>query len=120
MAKEFSRSRRVGEQLQRELAQLIPHQIDMPQAGLMITVSAVSVSSDLSYAKVYITVMPTSDQLDEILKRLNRAAGHLRHHLGKVVTMRRIPELTFFYDSTVAEGARMSALINEARAKDRK
>ena len=119
MAKEFSRSRRVGEQLQRELAQLITHEIDLPQ-GLMITVSGVSVSSDLSYAKVYITVMPTTDQLEEILKRLNKAAGYLRHHLGKIVTMRRVPELTFFYDSSIEEGARMNALINEAISKDKK
>lgn len=120
MAKEFSRSRRVGEQLQRELAQLITHEIDLPQSGLMITVSGVSVSSDLSYAKVYITVMPTTDQLEEILKRLNKSAGYLRHLLGKLVTMRRVPELTFFYDSSIEEGARMNALINEAVSKDQK
>ncbi len=119
MAKEFSRSRRVGEQLQRELAQLITHEIDLPQSGLMVTVSGVTVSSDLSYAKVYITVMPTTDKLEEILKRLNKAAGYLRHHLGQRVTMRRIPELSFYYDSSIEEGARMSALINEAISTDK-
>jgi len=120
MAKEFSRSRRVGEQIQRELAQLITHEIDLPQSGLMITVSGVTVSSDLSYAKVYITVMPTTDKLKEILARLNKAAGYLRHHLGQRMTMRRIPELSFYYDESIEEGARMNALINKAIAKDNK
>lgn len=120
MAKEFKRSRRVAEQLQRELSQLITHEIDLPLSGLMVTVSGVSVTNDLSYAKVYITLMPTTDKLEEILKKLNKAAGYLRHHLGQRITMRRIPELSFYYDSSIEEGARMNALINEAIAKDNK
>lgn len=120
MAKEFSRSRRVAEQIQRELADLITHEIDLPQAGLMVTVSGVDVSRDLSYAKVYITVMPTTDKLTEIIKMLNKAAGYLRHHLAQRVTMRHIPELSFFYDSSIEDGARMNALINAAIAQDKK
>lgn len=120
MAREFKRNRRVAEQMQRELAQLITHEIDLPQSGLMITVSGVTVTSDLSYAKVYITVMPTTDRLEEILKKLNKAAGYLRHHLGQRMTMRRIPELSFYYDASIEEGARMNTLINEAIAKDNK
>ena len=120
MAKEFSRSRRVAEQIQRELADLITHEIDLPESGLMVTVSGVDVSRDLSYAKVYITVMPTTDKLDEILVLLNKAAGYLRHHVGQRVTMRHIPELRFYYDSSIEDGARMSALINDAIAKDNK
>ncbi|MCW8826326.1 MAG: 30S ribosome-binding factor RbfA [Gammaproteobacteria bacterium] len=120
MAKEFSRSRRVAEQIQRELADLITHEIDLPESGIMVTVSSVDVSRDLTYAKVYITVMPSSDNRKEILKLLNQAAGYLRHHLGQRVTMRRIPELSFYYDNSIEEGARMSALINEAVAKDKK
>jgi len=120
MAREFNRSRRVAEQIQRELADLITHEIDLPQSGLMVTVSGVDVSRDLSYAKVYITVMPTTDKLEEILVLLNKAGGYLRHHLGQRVTMRHIPELRFYYDSSIEEGARMNALINEAIAKDKK
>jgi ribosome-binding factor A len=120
MAKEFSRSRRVAEQIQRELAELITHEIDLPQSGLMVTVSGVDVSRDLSYAKVFITVMPTTDKLKEILGVLNQAAGYLRHLVGQRVTMRHIPELRFYFDSSIEEGARMSALINEAISKDKK
>ena len=120
MAREFKRSHRVAEQLQRELAHLITHEIDLPLSGLMVTVCGVSVTSDLSYAKVYITMMPTTDKLEEILKRLNKAAGYLRHHLGQRMTMRRIPELSFYYDASIEEGARMNSLINEAISKDKK
>ncbi len=120
MAREFKRSHRVAEQMQRELAQLIIHEIDLPISGLMVTVSGVTVTNDLSYAKVYITVMPTTDKLQVILKQLNKAAGYLRHHLGQRMTMRRIPELTFYYDASIEEGARMNTLINEAISKDKK
>jgi ribosome-binding factor A len=118
MPREFPRARRVGEQIQRELADLIRSEIKDPRLG-MVSISAVSVSRDLSHAKVHVSVLGDAGQAAESIKVLNHAAGFLRHRLGKVLHIRTIPELKFFFDQSLEEGARISALINRAIASDK-
>jgi ribosome-binding factor A len=118
MPKDFSRTRRVGEQLQRELAELIRNELKDPRLG-MISVSAVTVSRDMGHAKVFVSVLGSEEQTAASMKVLRHAAGFLRHKLGKLLHMRVIPELHFFLDHSLEEGARISALINEAIASDR-
>ncbi|MDY6979504.1 MAG: 30S ribosome-binding factor RbfA [Pseudomonadota bacterium] len=119
MAKDFSRTRRIGEQMQRELATLIQQEIQDPRLG-MVTVSAVEVSRDLAHAKVFITVL--DDQQQDIaasLEVLNRAGGFLRHELGRRMTLRTVPALRFVYDESMARGNELSRLIDEAVKSDK-
>jgi len=118
MPKEFPRTRRVGEQIQRELAELIRDEIKDPRIG-MVSVTAVIVSRDLSHAKVYVSVLGNAEQTDASVSVLSNAAGFLRHKLGKILHIRVIPELRFYLDRSLEEGARMGALINKAIASDR-
>jgi ribosome-binding factor A len=118
MPKEFPRTRRVGEQIQRELATLIREDLKDPRLG-MVSISAVQVSRDLSHAKVHVSVLGNEEQSRASLTVLNHAAGFLRHKLGKLMHIRVIPELRFYLDRSLEEGARLSALINEAIASDR-
>jgi ribosome-binding factor A len=118
MPKEFPRTRRVGEQIQRELAALIHDEIRDPRLG-MVSVTAVMVSRDLTHAKVYVSVLGNTEQSDASIKVLSHAAGFLRHRLGKILHIRVIPELRFYLDRSLEEGARMGALINEAIASDK-
>lgn len=117
MPKEFSRTRRIGEQIQRELAQLIQQEVKDPRLG-MVTVSGVEVSRDLSVAKVFVTVLGDEDPKPS-LTVLNRAAGFLRHALGQRLVVRTVPSLKFVYDESVARGARLSRLIDEVRSGER-
>ncbi len=117
MPKEFPRTRRVGEQIQRELADLIRNEIKDPRVG-MVSVTAVIVSRDLSHAKVYVSVLGNAEQTDASVRVLGNAAGFLRHKLGKIMHIRIIPELRFYLDRSLEEGARMGALINAAIASD--
>ena len=117
MPREFPRTRRVGEQIQRELADLIRNEIKDPRVG-MVSVTAVIVSRDLSHAKVYVSVLGNAEQTDASVRVLGNAAGFLRHKLGKIMHIRIIPELRFYLDRSLEEGARMGALINEAIASD--
>jgi len=119
MPREFPRTRRVGEQIQRELAELIRSELKDPRLG-MVSISAVQVSRDLSHAKVYASVLGSEEQSTASIKVLNHAAGFLRHKLGKLMHIRVIPELHFFLDRSLEEGARLGALIDEAIASDRK
>ena len=118
MAQEFSRTRRVGEQLKRELAQLIHDEVKDPRVT-MVTVNAVEVSRDLAHARIYVTSLVEQDQRDKLIEGLNKAAGFLRRELGRRISLRTTPQLHFTYDESIDSGARMSALINEAVSSDR-
>jgi ribosome-binding factor A len=118
MPREFPRTHRVGEQIQRELAALIQGELKDPRLG-MISVSAVSVSRDLGHARVYVSVLGSDEQTTESMRVLSHAAGYLRHKLGRSMHMRVIPELHFHLDRSLEEGARIGALINRAIASDK-
>lgn len=118
MAKEFSRSRRVGEQIQRELAELVQRELKDPRLG-MVTISAVEVTKDLSVAKVFFTVLNPGHDVQQTLKGLNHAVGFLRRELGHRMKLRVVPELRFQYDRSIEEGSRLSALIDEAVSQDK-
>jgi len=113
MPREFPRTRRVGEQIQRELAVLIQQEIKDPRLG-MASISAVQVSRDLAHAKVFVSVLGNSETAEDSIRVLNKAAGFLRHHLAKRVRTRTVPQLRFYYDHSLEEGARIGALINAA------
>ncbi len=115
--KEFSRTHRVGDQLQRELAQIIQHEISDPRVG-MVTVSAVQLSRDFAHAKVFITVLEDGKDVATSVKVLNKAAGFLRRELARRTLMRVTPQLRFIYDPTVKHGSELSALIDSAVASD--
>lgn len=120
MAKQYSRSQRIGDQIQKELAVLIPREIKDPRLGF-VTVVGVDVSRDIGHAKIYISLMNTDDaeEIDANVSLLNDSAGYLRMLLGKVMRLRSVPQLHFFYDDSVRRGAYMSALIDKAIADDR-
>ncbi len=122
MAKEFSRTQRIGDQMQRELALLIQREIKDPRLGL-VTITAVDVSRDLSHAKIFITIMGQDDDEEAVkgnLRILNEAAGFLRMQLGKSMKLRTVPQLHFNYDASIRRGVELSSLIERAVAEDRK
>jgi ribosome-binding factor A len=123
MAKEYSRAQRIGDQMQRELAQLIRLEIKDPRLGGLVTITAVEVSRDASHAKVFVTVMGGEpeegvDGVAQSIKVLNDASGFLRMQLGKAMKLRSVPNLRFHYDESVIRGAQLSALIERAVSED--
>ena len=117
MAKEYKRSQRVTEQIRRELAELLRLEVKDPRIGL-ITLTDVEISPDYAHAKVFFTSMQGEEGLDEILHGLRRASGFLRRELGRRVRIHTTPELHFHYDASVAEGSRLSQLIDEVVRED--
>lgn len=115
--RDYHRSERVGDQMQRELAELIRLEVKDPRVG-MLTLSGVEVSRDLSHAKVYFTLLDGEEKGHEAEAGLNHAAGYLRHALGHRLRLRVVPTLRFIYDDTPERGARISALIDSALAED--
>ena len=114
MAREFSRSRRVAQQIQKELAQIVSREVKAQDFG-MITVNEVDLSRDLSYAKVYFTILnDDSANIKAAILRLNEHAPLLRSMMGSAMRLRIVPELKFFYDKSLSEGIRMTSLVNQA------
>jgi len=119
MAREYARTDRVGQQIQKEIAVILMREIKDPRLQ-MTTVSAVEVTRDLAYAKIFVTFF--NDKPEEIkasLEVLAEAEGYIRSLLGKRLRARIMPHLRFIYDSSMSEGVRMSALVDQAVASDK-
>jgi ribosome-binding factor A len=113
--KSSGRPQKLGDQIQRELSDLLQRELRDPRVG-MVTITSVDVSPDLSHAKVFFTVLPV-EKLPETSKGLSRASGYLRSQLAKRVKLYTTPELRFVYDESVERGDRLSRLIDSANKK---
>ncbi len=119
MAREFTRTDRVGDFLKKELASLIQHEMRDPRLG-MVSITDVEVTRDLSFAKVFVTILGVEgeDNLKAAVKVLNGASGYLRTLLSKSHKMRTTPKITFYYDKSILDGAYLSGLIDRAVSND--
>ncbi|HHM05168.1 MAG TPA: 30S ribosome-binding factor RbfA [Gammaproteobacteria bacterium] len=115
MAKEFSRAERLGGQIQKELAVLLQSGIRDPRLRF-VTVSHVSLSRDLAHAKVYVSMLAQSGEVNEVVRALNHAAAYLRRQLGRRIVTRIVPDLQFIYDDSMEQGNRVAALIEGLKA----
>lgn len=114
MAKEYSRTSRVSQQVQKELARILQQEVKDPRIG-MVTISGVDITRDLAYAKVFVTFLTIGEQTnDESLEGLNAAAGYIRRLLGKAMRLRIVPEVRFCFDETLTEGLRISEMVSSA------
>jgi len=119
MAKEFSRTRRIAQQLQQELAMVLQRDMKDPRIGF-ITVNDVDVSRDLSYAKVFVTFFEEDTELvQQKIDALTVAAPYVRTLVAGRMKLRVMPELRFIYDSSLVEGMRMSNLVTQVINKDK-
>ena len=109
------RLRRVEDQIQRELSEILRTGLKDPGVG-MITLTGVEVSRDLAHAKVYFTRLGDAESLARTLEALKRAAGFLRSALGDRIKVHNTPELHFEYDASVERGIRLTQLIDAAVA----
>ena len=120
MAKEFSRTVRVADQIQRSLALLIQTEVSDPRVGL-VNINDIEVTRDYSLARVFVTFVDreNEDDCEKALAALNNAAGFLRALLAKSLNSRTTPKLLFVYDKTTANGTKLASLINTALKADR-
>lgn len=113
MARDFQRSRRIADQVQRELADIVRLELKDPRVG-MITITDVEVTSDYEHAKVFFTLLGDAARAEEATRGLKRAAGFLRTQLAHRLKLRIVPQLQFVYDTSVERGMNLSRLIDEA------
>ncbi|OGO68337.1 MAG: ribosome-binding factor A [Chloroflexi bacterium RBG_19FT_COMBO_62_14] len=109
-----ARAQRIGERIQRELADVFLKEIGDPRLS-MVTVTGVEVDRELAYATVYVSSIEADQRREEILKALGRAKGRLRSELAGRIELRAFPKLRFQFDSSPDRGARIEALLEQLR-----
>jgi ribosome-binding factor A len=117
MAREFPRSRRVEEQIQRVLSDVVRAEVRDPRLNGVI-ISTVKVSRDLSVAWIYYSILDPAGSLEEMRAAFKSASGFLRGRLASELSVRRVPELRFEYDDTAQQGTALEQLIDAAVSGD--
>lgn len=108
-----NRGIRVGDQIQRDLAELIARELKDPRVG-MVTINSVEVTPDYAHAQVYFSLL--MGEPEEAKKALNQAAGFLRNGLFKKLHIHTVPTLHFQFDQSIERASDMNALISKAVA----
>jgi ribosome-binding factor A len=113
-----ARNQRIESEIQRVLAGLIAREVKDPRVG-NITITAVSVATDKSSARVFFTPFASSNPPEQVASGLAHAAGFLRGELGRRLGLRHAPRLEFVFDESIEGAARLSSLIDRAVSADR-
>jgi ribosome-binding factor A len=113
------RTERLNEQFREEISDLLRRQVKDPRLGVFITVTQVSVSPDLSHARVYVSVMGSAEEKQGALQGLDAAAAYIRHELGQRLSLRRTPRLSFRHDDSMEQGAHVLDLLDEVGEREK-
>ncbi|MBO4509366.1 MAG: 30S ribosome-binding factor RbfA [Spirochaetaceae bacterium] len=109
---------RLGEQFRDEISRMIlKQQIKDPRVSTFLNINRVEITSDLSYAKVYVSSFMNERQTLRGVKGLESAAGFIQTTLSKKLRLRQFPKLTFLLDNSIKEGFEMVQKLNELEAE---
>ena len=111
------RVERIQKQVQEEVSQMLATEVRDPGVGL-VTVTRAKVTGDLSLARVYWTMIGDLNERKKTVKALERATGFVRHLLAERLSLRRVPELKFIFDQSVAAQDRIEQIIQEIHAEE--
>ena len=107
------RPERVAHLMQREVADILQNKRRDPRVASMVSVTDVEIAHDLSYAKVFVSILADGAERDRTLKALTSAAGFVRHELAPRMGLREMPELRFLLDDSIQRGARVDELLRK-------
>src|SRR5438270_6435726 len=111
------RKERLEQLLRREISEIIHREVKDPRIGF-VTVTDAEVSGDLSYAKVFVSVLGTMEQQEATLKGLNSATRFIRGEFGQRIKMRQVPEISFRFDKSIQHGARIHELLEQVKQQE--
>ena len=109
----MERTDRLSEEIKRELSDLIRYQLKDPRLPDFVSITAVRVTRDLRYAKVYVSVFGDDDKKNGAIAALRSASGFIRHEIGQRLNIRYTPEFSFVLDDSIEKGMYISKLIDE-------
>ncbi|MBQ6542749.1 MAG: 30S ribosome-binding factor RbfA [Clostridia bacterium] len=103
---------RVSEDIKREIAAMV-RELKDPRIKGMLTIVNVEVSSDASFAKVYVSAMEGIETAKTAVKGLTSATGYIRREIGKRLHLRKTPELKFIADDSIERGMQITRMLND-------
>ena len=118
MPKNNNRQGRIDEEYRKELSQIISYELKNPDVTGMISVTKVKVTTDLKYAKVYVSIL-NAKNMQQTMNGLKKSAGYIRTELAKRVNLRNTPELIFEIDDSLEYGAKIDSILKEILPKDK-
>ena len=107
------RIERVNSLIRQEISELLQRQVKDPRLGSFVAVTEVSTSPDFRHAKIFVSSVGTDEEKRETLSALTAASGFFRSGLARRLRLRRIPELSFQWDDSIARGAHLLQLIDK-------
>ena len=114
-----NRMGRIDEEYRKELSQIISYDLKNPNVTGMISVTKVKVTTDLKYAKVYVSIL-NSKNIKETMDGLKKSSGFIRSELAKRINLRNTPELIFEIDDSIEYGAKIDSILKEILPEKRK
>ncbi|EOB0720555.1 TPA: 30S ribosome-binding factor RbfA [Staphylococcus aureus] len=112
------RAERVGEQMKKELMDIINNKVKDPRVDF-ITITDVVLTNDLSQAKVFLTVLGNDKEVENTFKALDKAKGFIKSELGSRMRLRIMPELMYEYDQSIEYGNKIERMIQDLHKQDR-
>ena len=107
------RPERVAELMKRENAGILGQELRDPRLSSMVSVTEVEVTKDLSFARVFVSMLAEGEERERALEALQRAAGFIRHQLAPRLGLREVPELRFVHDASIERGARVEEILKK-------
>jgi len=105
------RPERLAEAIKKEMSELLREELKDPRIGF-VTITWVEVSSDLKYAKIYVSVFGNKEEQKATMAALKKAQGYVRTELGRRIRLRHVPEVSFKLDSSIEHGTRVIKLLD--------
>ena len=112
-----NRISRINEEVRREMASII-RELKDPRIPLMTSVVTVSVTPDLKYANIYVSILGTEEQKKDAMRALKNSAGFVRRELGHRLNLRYTPEIMYKLDDSIEHGARINELLHREAKTD--
>lgn len=112
---EPKRVQRVAEQMRKDLADIIRHELRDPRISSMVSLTRVELSADMRYAKAFVSIYGDTQAKEATMTALHKATGLIRREVGQRLGLRYAPQINFKMDPSIEEGARILELINRTQ-----
>ncbi|MFO7636430.1 MAG: 30S ribosome-binding factor RbfA [Clostridia bacterium] len=109
------RNSRIGEELKREISNIFLYDIKDPRLQGMVSVLNVTVTNDLSYAKIFISIMGGDEEKKESMKAIKSSLGFIRKEIAGRLNLRHVPELRFVYDDSIDKSFQINSILESLK-----
>ncbi len=112
------RTDRLNEIFKRELSRLLEREVNDPRLSSIISVTRVEISPDLRHAKIFVSILGNESSKTKVIEGFTTAANFLRRKLASCIRLRSIPQLSFYYDDSIEQGAKVLKVLDQVSSSN--